>query len=246
MVKARAALAALAFMPWPWTGPFLAAQEISLPDVAAAHRASLFVRVENAVQEALLTDSDDVRSRHLAAAEQVARYLVESDSTDADAFYWLAVAQGIKTEHSGPLQKLTSGKEVFFTTAHVLALDSLHAGGHEMMGRLNAAVMRLPWLVRALALRMGMGEVLGEASWEQAEVHYLRAAELDSSAVAPRFELAKLYLERERPADALQALRAVVRMSPGDRLDDGMVREAGALLEGLEGRGPTGEWTGSR
>ena len=240
-MKARAALAALAFLALGWAPRSMAAQEISLPDVTASHRANLFVRVENEVQEALLTDSDDVRSRHLAAAEQVARYLVEADSTDADAFYWLAVAQGIRTEHSGPFQKLTSGKEVFFTTAHVLELDSLHAGGHEMMGRLNAAVMRLPWLVRALALRMGMGEVLGDASWEQAEVHYLRATELDSLAVAPRFELAKLYLEQERPEDALQALRAVVRMSPGDRLDEGMLREAGALLAGLEGRGPKGE-----
>jgi hypothetical protein len=148
----------------------------------------------------------------------------------------LAVAQGIKTEHSGPFQKLTSGKEVFFTTARILELDSLHAGGHEMMGRLHAAVMRLPWLVRSLALRMGMGQALGEASWAQAEAHYLRAMELDSMAVAPRLELAKLYVSRERPAEAIPVLRFLARMSPGDRLDEGMLREARSLLAGLEGR----------
>lgn len=207
-----------------------------MPDVEASYRASLFIRVRSEVEEALLARSGDVRDHHLAVAEQTARYLVDSDSTDADAFYWLAVAQGIKTEHSGPFQKLTSGKEVFFTTAHILELDSLHAGGHEMMGRLHAAVMRLPWLVRKLALSMGMGEVLGEASWEQAEAQYLRSAELDPSRIAPRFELAKLYLDRDRPADALTVLRHLVGMTPRDRLDEGMLRDARTLLAGAEGR----------
>lgn len=210
-----------------------------MPDVEASHRATLFARAENEVQEALLAASDKERDRHLDAAEQVARYLVDSDSTDADAFYWLAVAQGIRTEHSGPFQKLTSGKQVFFTTAHVLELDSLHAGGHEMMGRLHAAVMRLPWLVRKLALSMGMGEVLGEASWEQAEARYIRSAELDTARIAPRFELAKLYLDRDRPADALRVLQALVGMTPRDRLDEGMLREGRVLLAGLE-RNPPG------
>ena len=244
--KARAAGAALAFFLCtpsagsmcgaPWFS--LAAQGIRAPDVEASHRSGLFVRVKNEVEEALLARSDDdVRDGHLAAAEQIALYLVNSDSTDAHAFYWLAVAQGIRTEHSGPFQKLTSGKQVFFTTAHILELDSLHAGGHEMMGRLHAAVMRLPWPVRALALRMGMGEVLGEASWEQAEAHYLRAGQLDTAAMAPRFEVAKLYLDRDRPADAVPVLRALVGMAPRDRLDEGMLREARTLLAGLEGGG---------
>lgn len=236
-VKPRAAVAVLGFLLsalWPPTS--LGAQEIDVPQVEASHRANLFVRVKREVEAALLTDADDVRDRHIRAAEQLASYLVDSDSTDAEAFYWLAVAQGIKTEYSGPFQKLTSGKEVFFTTARILELDSLHAGGHEMMGRLHAAVMRLPWLVRSLALRMGMGQALGEASWAQAEAHYLRAMELDSLAVAPRLELAKLYVSRERPAEAIPVLLNLARMSPGDRLDEGMLREARSLLAGLEGR----------
>ena len=106
-----------------------------------------------------------------------------------------------------------------------------------MMGRLHAAVMRLPWLVRKLALSMGMGEALGEASWEQAEAHYLRAVELDPAAVAPRLELAKLYLGRDRDPEAVPVLRALVDLRPSDRLDEGMLREARALLSGLEGEG---------
>ena len=243
---ARAALSVLAWvLAVAWAGApggagVLGAQEITVPGVEASHRAGLFARVEGEVQAALLTDSDDVRRRHLAAAEQLARYLTDSDSTDADAFYWLAVAQGIRTEHSGPFQKLTSGKEVFFTTAHILELDSLHAGGHEMMGRLHAAVMRLPWLVRGLALRMGMGEVLGDASWERAEWHYARAVELDPAAVAPRLELAKLYVERERAAEAVPVLQALAGMAPEDRLDEGMLQEARRLLGGIEERGRGG------
>ena len=230
---ARAAFAALALCVGVGLPEGASGQELSLPEVAPVHEASLYNRVEAEVHAALLANDDDARDRHLDAAEQVARHLVAQDSLSADAHYWLAVALGIKTEHSGPLQKLTTGREVFFTAGRVLELDSLHAGGHEMMGRLHAAVMRLPWLVRGLALRMGMGQVLGHASWEQAEAHYRRAAELDAGAVAPRLELAKLYVQQERIPEAMPVLAALVTLQPRNTVDRRMLVEARGILDGL-------------
>ncbi len=208
-----------------------AAQEVRLPPVAATHDASLRRRVEAEVHAALLAEDDDARDAHLEAAERLARHRVAQDSSSADAHYWLAVTLGIKTEHSGPWQKLTTGREVFFTTARVLALDSLHAGGHELMGRLHAAVMRLPWLVRSFALRMGMGQVLGDASWAEAEAHYRRAAELDPVAIAPRLELAKLLVGQGREAEAGPVLAAAVAIPPRDLVDERMLEEARGMLQ---------------
>jgi hypothetical protein len=238
-IQARAAFAALAFaLP----GLVLAgvalpgrasAQGVRVPPVAATHDEALLRRVEAEVHAALLAADGRTRDAHLDAAESLARHLVEQDSTSADAHYWLAVALGIRTEHSGPWQKLTTGREVFFTTARVLALDSLHAGGHELMGRLHAAVMRLPWLVRSFALRMGMGQVLGDASWAQAEAHYRRAAELDAAAIAPRLELAKLLLGQGRDAEAGRVLAATVELPGRGRVDERMLEEARGLLRRL-------------
>lgn len=202
----------------------------ALPRLQPLHVTGLFSRVEREAHAALLAGDDGERDRRLAAAEQLARHLVERDSLSADAHYWLAVVQGIRTEHAGPWQKLTTGKEVFFTTARVLALDSLHAGGHEMMGRLHAAVMRLPWVVRSFALRMGMGEALGEASWDRAEFHYRRAAELDPGGVAPRLELAKLLLSRGRAAEARPVLAALAAIPPRSEVDRRMLDEARGIL----------------
>jgi hypothetical protein len=201
--------------------------------VAGTHEATLYHRVEQEVHAALLATDDGSRDGHLDAAERIARHLVERDSLSADAHYWLAVALGVRTEHSGPWQKLTTGREVFFTTARVLELDSLHAGGHELMGRLHAAVMRLPWLVRSFALRMGMGQVLGDASWAEAEAHYRRAAELDATAIAPRLELAKLFLDQGRDAEAGPVLAATVELPSRSAVDERMLEEARTLLRRL-------------
>lgn len=243
--KARAAHAALAFAllgaPAGGGAAGQAVEAVELVPVEATHRAGLFRRAESEVHAALLAGSDEARDAHLDAAEQVGRYLVSTDSLDADAHYWLAVALGIKTEHSGPFQKLTTGREVFFTAARVLELDSLHAGGHEMMGRLHAAVMRLPWLVRSLALRMGMGQALGEASWARAEEHYRRAMELDAAAIAPRLELAKLYLQQERGPEARPVLAEVARIQARSEVDRRMLAEARGILASLPAPTPATE-----
>lgn len=198
-------------------------------DLPPVHDERLFNRAEREIHEALLATSEERRDAHIEAAEQVARHLVAEHEGSADAHYWLAVALGLKTEYGGPLEKLTTGKEVFFTTARVLELDPDHAGGHEMMGRLHAAVMRLPWLIRKMALGMGMGDALGEASWARAEEHFRRAAEIDPGAVAPRVELAKLYLSEDRPSEARTILVGTLAIRPTDEIDRRLLDEARML-----------------
>ncbi len=199
-------------------------------DVTALHEVGLFNRIEREIERALLATDDDRRDAHLEAAEQLGRHLVGVDLESAEATYWLAVALGIKTDVGGPVEKLTTGKEVFFLTARVLELDPRHSGGHEMMGRLHSAVMRLPWLVRKMALKMGMGDALGEASWERAEDHFRRSAALDRTAVAPRLELAKLYLDRGREDEAVPLLEELTSMRGSGEVDRRMLREGSDLL----------------
>lgn len=206
-----------------------------LPPVEATHARTLALRTEEQIRAALLAGDGEARDRHLDAAELLARSLVTQDPGSAEAHYWLAVALGVKTESANPFQKLSLGKECFETSLRILELDPDHPGGQELMGRIHAGVMRLPWLVRKLSLSMGMGDALGGASWEKAVDHFRRAAELDPEALAPRYELGKLLGQLGREGEARVALEAVVAQETGDILDQRIQEDARALLEEMVG-----------
>jgi len=202
----------------------------ALASLTGTHEARLRRQVESEVHGALLATDQEVRDGHLDRADAVAQVLVDSYPESADAHYWDAVARGVRAEYSGPFAKVGMGEGILRATDRVLALDSLHPGGHEMMGRLHAAVMRLPWLIRQFALRMGMGEVLGDASWDEAERHLRISADGDSLALAPRLELAKLLVERDRPQEAVPVLRRALTLPRRHAVDERMHMEADSIL----------------
>jgi hypothetical protein len=197
------------------------------------HQERLEGRVEERVRRALLAASAEeveARDRHLAAAGTVSEALVQGYPDSARAWYWRAVALGVRTEFAGPFEKLRVGPRVLEATLRTLELDPRHPGGHELMGRLHAAVMRLPWVVRQVALRAGMGDSLDGASWEQAERHFRIAAAGDPGALAPRLELGKLLVERDRHEDAARVLRELVALRPGHEVERRLWAEGDSLL----------------
>lgn len=80
---------------------------------------------------------------------------------------------------------------------------------------------------------MGMSDALGEASWETAEQNFIRATELDARAIAPRLELGKLLIERDRQPEAGRWFREALAIEPGNELDRAMQEEARGLLSQL-------------
>ncbi len=187
--------------------------------------------VEREVHAAILAkDQPGVRDSHIERAVALGRRFAEAAPETADAHYWLAVSLGLETEYSGPFAKLTTGKACYESTARALELDPGHAGAHELLGRIHAGVMRLPWLVRKLGASLGMNDALGEASWESAEAHLERAAELDTRAIAPRLELGKLLVELDRPGDATAWWNRALEIEPANELDRAMLAEADSLL----------------
>lgn len=206
------------------------AQVVTPPPLEGFHEERLERAVEGRVHAALLASGEDERELHLEEAEELSAALVEGYPGSPDAWYWRAVALGVRTEYSGPFQKLSTGPDVLDATVRVLELDSLHAGGHEMMGRLHAAVMRLPWVIRQLALRMGLGDALGDASWEEAERHLRVAVEGAPREPAPRLELAKLLLQRERGDEAVRALEELGELSAEHEVDRRILVEGDSIL----------------
>ena len=103
--------------------------QLSAPPITSTYESAQVVRIQELVDAALLTESDELRDSNLNAAEVFARSLVEQEPESAEATYWLAVVLGIRTENTGGLGKLSLGREVFALSARVVALDSLYAGG---------------------------------------------------------------------------------------------------------------------
>jgi hypothetical protein len=203
------------------------------PTLQGLHQDRLERRVEEQVRRALLAAADgeaEARERHLEAAGTVSRALAQGYPESARAWYWRAVVLGVKTEFAGPFEKLRVGPRVLDATLRTLELDPRHPGGHELMGRLHAAVMRLPWVVRQVALQAGMGDSLHGASWEQAERHFRIAAAEDPGALAPRLELGKLLLERDRSREAVRVLRELVALRPGHEVERRLWTEGDSLL----------------
>lgn len=204
-----------------------------LPELRASHDVALLARAKEQVTQALLTENRERGEAHVETAEALARASVERSPESADAHYWLAVVLGIRTEWSGPFDKISLGQEVLEVTRKVLDLDPTHPGGPELMGRIQADLMGLPWVARKIALGMGMGDAVGEVSWEIAASWFERAVELDPGAVAPALELAKVQMELDRDGEARAILERVLTLSPRDQLDEEMLVEAAELKAAL-------------
>lgn len=201
--------------------------------VASTHMHETSGRIAREIHAAVLSKEDGpVRDARIERALILARQLATDAPLDADAHYWLGVALGLKTEYAGRFAKLTSGKACYEATARALELDPDHAGAHELLGRIHAGVMRLPWIVRKLGGSLGMNDALGQASWESAEEHFVRSAELDPRAISPRLELGKLLTDRERPDEARAWLEQALEIAPAGDVDALMQEEASALLGG--------------
>ena len=210
------------------------------------------------LEEQLLTRPRDYGLRWLAAQEYAQIGLTEPDSKtrfrlwsrsrlhatvaktlDPDGLegrYWLAVAAGLIADLSGGRTKVRLADEAYRESAWVLEIDSTHAGAHYLQGRIQAAVMRLSAVMRFIAKALVGGEALRSASWERAEFHLRRAAELEPELAMHHFELAMIYESMDRPEEMHVALRNAVGASVSTSFQEDFKARARHLLG--EGRRP--------
>jgi cytochrome c-type biogenesis protein CcmH/NrfG len=122
-----------------------------------------------------------------------------------------------------------------YDDAHaILALDSLHAGAHNLLGRVNYEVMDLSRVERFMARVLVSNQAIRESSWESAALHLRRAAELDASNVLYWLDLGQLYMRRGRDQDAVTVLHRVTEMHSLHPPDDVFKDTARRWLQELE------------
>jgi uncharacterized protein (TIRG00374 family) len=199
---------------------------VRVPAEVASLTSRMYERRSAMVRKALMDGiMATCREDSLAAfslAVHTAQALVLSEPDDAEAHYLFAVALGHRLELSGTREKIRLGAATRAEAEMALALDPNHAGAHHVLGRLNAAAMRLSTLTRLVARRVLGAKALDGASWDQAEYHFSRALSLEPWNPRHSLELGVLYADTGRPSEAFAALTRAIA-APRVQLADSMV-----------------------
>jgi len=171
------------------------------------------------------------RDSLFARAERDARRAVATDSLGADGHFLLARAIGQTALTKGKKERIRLAGEVRSEALRAIELNPRHDGAYHVLGRWNAEVMHLSGLSRFFARQFMGGSIFGQASWHAAVSNLERAVELDSTRITHRLDLARVYADRKRYADARSQLEAIATLPVRDFEDPRLKQEAAALLQ---------------
>lgn len=177
-----------------------------------------------------------VRDSLYARAEVLARRATIADPRSADAHFVLAVAIGRASLTMGKKERVRRAGEVHQETLRALAIDQQHDGAYHVLGRWNAEIMRLSAAERFFAKSFMGGGIFGQASWDEATKYLERAVGIKPEWIYHRLDLARVYVDRGRYAEAREQLRVIPDLELADASDEEYKREAAALLERIRDR----------
>lgn len=172
---------------------------------------------------------------YLDTALHFARLAVERRPEGPEALYWRGAAAGRRALHAGPGYAAELAQLVYDDAHALLAADSLHPGAHNMLGKLNFEVMSLSRVERLIARTFMGNDALATASWEGAEAHLARAAELSPDFTLYQYDLAALYEKRGREAEAVDRLERTLALPAVQPLDPLVHELAEELLQAIRG-----------
>jgi tetratricopeptide (TPR) repeat protein len=179
-------------------------------------------------------DDDASRARRdslYLRAKAYAERAIQLDSADADGHFVLALALGRLSRTRGGKERVRFGRIIYDESARAIQLRPTHDGAHHILGAWHAEVKQLSGMTKFFAKTFLGGGFLGRASWDSAVTHLSRAVELNPGYIYHRLELAQVYLDLDRPADAKVQLEAIAGLPDSDVLDPGNRRRASQLLE---------------
>ncbi len=162
-------------------------------------------------------------------AERYARRAVVSDTSGADGHFALAAAVGSAALTLGQEERIRRAGIVRNEALKAIELNPRHDGAYHIMGRWNAEIMRLSGIGRFFAKNFLGARVFKQASWNGAITSMEKAAALDPGRIYHHLELAEVYMDRKRGADAEAQLRAVDSLPAREPLDS-IYKQRGAEL----------------
>jgi tetratricopeptide (TPR) repeat protein len=171
-----------------------------------------------------------VRDSVYATAEDYARRAVAADSTDAEGHFVLGLALGQLSRTRGGRERVQFARIIYDEAARALAIDPAHDGAHHVLGAWHAEIMRLSGVTKFFAKTLLGAGFMDRAAWDSAAVHLARSVALEPDFIQHRLELAEIYVDMKRWADAEAQLLAIPALPSRDVLDDDHRARAAALL----------------
>lgn len=175
------------------------------------------------------------RDSMYALAEVYARRAEALRPDDAQGHFVLADAIGRASLTKGKKERVERAKEIRDEALRAIALDPKQDGAFHILGRWNAEIMRLSGVERFFARNFLGGAIFSKASWDGAVANLERAVELNPGRLFHRLDLARVYLDVKRYADARTQLQRVIALPALDPGDPRYKQEAAHLLATIPG-----------
>jgi tetratricopeptide (TPR) repeat protein len=161
-----------------------------------------------------------------AESLRYARRAVEVSPTTAEAHFHVARALGHTALGASPRERVRLAVEVKERAQTALRYHPDHPGALHIVGMWHAEVMRLNGIARTMARTFLGGSALAEASWAEAIRTLERAVALEPQRIVHRLDLALIYRDVGRPADARAQLDRIAQARPADYNDPQYQRAA--------------------
>ena len=173
------------------------------------------------------------RSAFYVRATAYARRAIAVDSTDAEAYFHAARALGRAALTMGARDKVKLAAEIRHDAMRALQLQPRHPGAAHVMGVWNAEIMRLNGVTRLIARTFLGGQVFSTASWPEATRYMELAVAIEPDRLVHRLDLARVYRDSGRLADARRTYEVAIGLPSLDANDAGFRREAQDELKAL-------------
>jgi tetratricopeptide (TPR) repeat protein len=169
-------------------------------------------------------------------AERYARRAVVADPSGADGHFALAASIGRASLTMGRKARIRRAAAIRQEALRTIALNPRHDGAYHILGRWNAEIMRISGLGRFFAKSFLGARIFNQASWGKAIYNMEKAVQLDPARIYHHLELAEIYAERKRVADAKTQLHLVDSLPQREVMDSVYKRQAAALRRRLDKR----------
>jgi tetratricopeptide (TPR) repeat protein len=169
-------------------------------------------------------------------AERYAGRAVESKPTGADGHFALAASVGRASLTMGKKARIKRAAIIRSEALRTIALNPKHDGAYHILGRWNAEIMRISGFSRFFAKSFLGAGIFNQASWGKAIYNMEKAVQLDPGRIYHHLELAEIYAERKRLADAKTQLHLVDSLPEREVMDSTYKRQGAALSRKLSKR----------
>lgn len=176
------------------------------------------------------------RDSMYAMAERWARRAVATDPNGADGHFALAQAIGRASLTMGKRDRIRRAAEIRSEALRAVELDQRHDGAYHVLGRWNAEIMRLSGTARFFARTFLGGAIFNQASWANATQYMERAVSIRPDYIYHHLDLAEIYIDQRRWADARVQLELIATLPVIDAADPRYKDEAIRLLGTIRDR----------